>query len=222
MGEGFGHPGGIVGRVEPRVDFNTLDGAPTREGLDHVVRAAGGEKRAREADAKRMKGVVRGCLRREMEAKKVAKNTVDRRMGDGGEVVAVREEHGRVEAMGSMEWEGELDAAKPRGSIGGVGRVEDLVYRVGPELGAILVGFGTGRFDDSHVAEGDHGSEECGRGVGMERAVDEPKKGGTAEATVIKVRAIWEGHLRFSEAGSRTKGKHGCKAKEKGGAPVKG
>jgi hypothetical protein len=157
-----------------------------------------------------MKGVVRGCLRREMEAKKVAKNTVDRRMGDGGEVVAVREEHGRVEAMGSMEWEGELDTAKPRGSIGGVGRVEDLVYRVGPELGAILVGFGTGRFDDSHVAEGDHGSKECGRGVGMERAVDEPKKGGTAEATVIKVRAIWEGHLRFSEAGSRTKGKHGC------------
>jgi hypothetical protein len=122
-----------------------------------------------------------------VEAKKVAENTVDCGMGDRGKIVTVGEEQGGVEAKGSVEWEGELDAAQPGGSIGGVRRVEDLVYRVGPELGAILVGFGTWRFNDSHVAEGDHGCKEFRRRAGVEGAVDEPKEGGTAEATVIKV-----------------------------------
>ena len=53
-----------------------LGWAPAGQGLDHAVRAAGGEQAARKTDAEAAKAVPGGAGRRDMYAKEVSQVTV--------------------------------------------------------------------------------------------------------------------------------------------------
>ena len=78
LGQGALHPPRVIGGVDASVDFHALGGAPTREGLNHVVGAAGSQEGAGEADAERVERVVADFGDRNTEAEKVAEVSVDR------------------------------------------------------------------------------------------------------------------------------------------------